>query len=60
VEISFHILKDQVEVLIILSPNYMMKFDDIRVINLLEKCYLAKGALGISRMLESIENFLES
>lgn len=57
-EICFHEFENQVKILIILSPNNIMQFDEVGVIKFVEEYDLAKSSLGICGMLKSIKNFL--
>jgi hypothetical protein len=52
-------LKDQIDVLIVLSPNSPLQRNDVTVLQLTEEHYLPIGALGISRVGKGIEVFLE-
>ena len=56
-KISFHILKDQIEILIILSSDNLAQLDYVWMLKLLEQDDLAICSLGIGWMLEGIEYF---
>ena len=59
-QIRFHELENKVKILVVFSPYYLMQFDNIRVVELLQQNNLAKSSLGICRVLEGIKNFLKS
>lgn len=59
-QIRFHELEHKIKILVVLSSDYLMKFDNVWVVELLKEDNLAKGALSICGMLERIKNFLES
>lgn len=57
VEICFHEFEYQVQIFIVLGSNDSVKFDDVFVINLVEKDDFAVGTLSISGVLKGIEYF---
>lgn len=59
VQIGLHELEHEVDVLVIFCAEDLVELDHILVVELLEKHYLAVGALRIGRVLESIEDLLE-
>lgn len=59
VQICLHKLEEQVDVLVIISPDGIVQLDDVGVLELLQNLDLAIGTLGIRRMLECIEDLLQ-
>lgn len=56
-----HILKNQVYVLVVLSLQHVLELDDVFVVlQLFQKHNLTESSLGISCVLESTKNFLQS
>ena len=58
-QICFHKLEYQIQILIVLCFYYVMQFDDIIVIELVQKHDFTIGSLSISRVLKSIEYFFK-
>ena len=58
-KVSLHELEDKVEILIIFSPDDLVQFDDVGVVELLQERNLSKGALSIGGVLESIEDLFQ-
>jgi len=59
VQVGLHELEHHVNVLVILGPEDIQHLNDIVVVKLLQEHYLSKCPLGVSRVLEGIENLLE-
>lgn len=47
VEVCFHVLKDQVQVLVVLGLKNLVHLHDVGVVQLVQENYLAVGSLGI-------------
>lgn len=58
-QVGLHKLKGDIQVPIILGPNYPVQFDHVGMVQLPEYAYLPIGALRICGILEGIENLLE-
>lgn len=58
-EINIHMLKNQIDVLIVLSTNGLLQGYDITVLELPKEHYLPVGPLRISRVRKGIEVFLQ-
>jgi len=59
-KISLHEFEYQIQIFVVFGPNYLMKFDYVGVIKLLQQTYLSKGPLSVSGVLKGIEYFFES
>lgn len=60
VEVCVHEVKHQVDVPIVLSPNHVLKPNNVFMsVQFLEENDLSEGPLGVSRILESIKVFLK-
>lgn len=59
VEVGFHILEQQVDILVIIGPHRLVQLDDVRVLQLLQDLDLAVGPLRVGGVLEGIEYLLE-
>jgi hypothetical protein len=59
VEIRLHVLKKQIDVLVILRANGIVELDDIGVVQLAQDLYLAVGALRVGGVLEGVEYLLQ-
>ena len=60
VEVSLHVLEDQVDVPVIVSLQHVQQLDDVLVpMQLLQEHDLPEGPLGISGILEGIKDLLE-
>ena len=60
VQIRLHKLKQKVYILVVIRPNRFVQFDYVRVVQLLQDLDLTVGALRIRRVLERVEDFLQS
>lgn len=58
-QISFHELENQVEILVILGTDDLVQLYDVRVIQLVQECDLPERALCIGRVLEGVEYLFE-
>lgn len=58
-EVCFHELEHQIEVFIVFSTKNLLELDHVGVVQFLKEDDLSVGALGISRVLEGIEDLLE-
>ena len=59
VQVCLHVLKKQVDVLVVLRPNAIVQFDDIGMVQLPQDLYLSVGALRIGGVLKGIEYLLQ-
>ena len=59
VEVSFYELEDQIHIFIIISFDGFVQFDDVGVLDLTQDFDLSVGALGISGVLEGIEDLFQ-
>lgn len=59
VQVCLHVLKKQINVLVVLRANGIVELDDIGVVQLAQDLYLAVGALRVGGVLESIEYLLQ-
>ncbi len=57
VKIGLQKLKHQIQVFVVLGPDYLVQFDDIRVVKLVQQYYLPICALSVRGVLKSIEYF---
>lgn len=58
-EISFHELENQINILIVLSPEHIVQLDYVRMIHLVQQSDLSESSLSIGGVLESIKYLLE-
>ena len=59
VQVCLHVLKKQVNVLVVLRANGIVQFDDIGMVQLPQDLYLSVGALRIGGVLKGIEYLLQ-
>lgn len=59
-QVCLHELKQQINVLVVVSADSVHQFDNVGVVQLLEDLDFAVGALGVGGVLEGIEDLLES
>lgn len=59
-QVCFHILENQIQILIILGSDDIVQFDNVGMIEFMQKYDLSIGPLGVCGMLESIKYFFES
>lgn len=60
-QIGFHILEDKIDILVAFGLQHIKKLDDVIMIaKLLQEHNLSEGTLGISSILKSVENLLQS
>jgi hypothetical protein len=59
VQIGLHEFKEQVDILVVIRPDRVVELDDVRMVQLLQDLDLAVGALGVSCMLECVEDLLQ-
>jgi hypothetical protein len=55
IEVDVHKLEDEVDVALVLSFDYFLKGDDVRMLDLIEEHDFAVRALGVSGVLERVE-----
>lgn len=58
-KVRLHVLEYQVHILVVLGLESLVQLDYVRVRNLPQDLDFSVGALGIRRVLEGIENFLQ-
>lgn len=58
-QVCLHELKQQINVLVIVSADGVYQFDDVGVVQLLEDLDFAVGALSVGGVLEGIEDLLQ-
>jgi hypothetical protein len=59
VEVSFHVLKNEIKVFVIFRTDDVQQFNDIVVVELMQVAYLAVGTLCVDGVLEGVEYFFE-
>jgi hypothetical protein len=59
-QIGLHELEEQVDIFVVIGADGIMQPDDVGVLQLLQNLDLPVGALGVSGVLEGIEDLLQS
>lgn len=59
-KVSLNKLENQIDILIIISFDGVIQFDDVWVVDLLQDLYLSIGPLSVCSVLKGVEYFLES
>lgn len=57
IEIDIHVLKDQIDISVVLSPNNFLEFDDIGMVKLHKKGDLSIGPLSVGGVIKCIKIF---
>lgn len=59
IQVDIHELKEKVNVLVILCTDNLLQLHDVGMLEFLEEHYLSICPLGVGRVLECVEVFLE-
>ena len=59
VQVDVHEFKKNVDVPLVARPDYLLQFNDVRVLELLQEHYFSVGSLSICRVLKCIEVLLQ-
>ncbi len=59
VKVGFHKFEDEIEVLVVVSFDHVVKFDYVRVVQLVQVANLSVGPLRVDRVLKGIEYLLQ-
>lgn len=59
VQVDLHIFEHQIDIFVVICFDDVVQLDYVLVVKLLEEHYLSVGTLGVSRVLESIENLFQ-
>ncbi len=58
-QVDLHIFEHQIDIFVVICLYDVVQLDYVLVVELLQEHYLSVGTLGVSRVLERIENLLE-